>query len=219
MMPDTVAIAAPSGRENPPLPAWLDGLYDDEDIDIMDLEWRMLSVDEVSTTPTDAVKLILGEDDNSTLEVDPEDIYLFRIWRPHPRRAWEADSPTRSSLPVLRELAGLTMHVSAQVDSRLAGAGVLLVSQSAQDALRESSAGPEAGEESAEDAFTATLIGAMVRPVADGSSASAVVPLVRTVRDQLADKFRHISVASELVNEAGELRSEDIHRLAIVQDA
>ena len=219
MMPDTVAIAAPSGRENPPLPAWLDGLYDDEDIDIMDLEWRMLSVDEVSTTPTDAVKLILGEDDNSTLEVDPEDIYLFRIWRPHPRRAWEADSPTRSSLPVLRELAGLTMHVSAQVDSRLAGAGVLIVPQSAQDALRQSMADPETGEEPPEDAFTDALIEAMVTPISDRSSASAVVPLVLTVPDQSADKFRHISFASELDNEARELRSEAIHRLAIGQDA
>lgn len=218
LIPDSLSESA-SGRDAPPLPNWLGDLVTEGDINIMDLEWRALSVDEISSTPGGAVELKLGAGQESHIEVDPEDLYLFRVWRPHPRRSWEADSPTRSSLPVLRELAGLTMHVSAQVDSRLAGAGVFIVPQSAQEALRASSQDSDNPDDAAADPFTEALIDAMITPISDRGSASAVVPLVLTVPDQSAEKFRHITFSSPLDAEARELRNEAIHRLAIGQDA
>src|SRR5690606_9868382 len=140
----------------------------------------------------------------------------IRVWHPHPRRAWEADSPTRSSLPVLRELVGLTMHISAQVDSRLAGAGVFVVPASAAKALKIA-AGVD--ENSNEDPFTDALIEAMMTPINVRSSAAALVPLVATVPDEATDKFQYFSFSSTLDTEARQLREEAIRRLALGQDA
>ena len=191
----------------------------DADIALEDLEWRMLSVNEVkSTNSSDTVVISLDAD--TELEVSPDDIYLIRVWRSHPNRAWEADSPTRSSLPVLRELVGLTMHVSAQVDSRLAGAGVFIVPQSAQSAMRQAAGLPAVPtDQDEQDPFTEALIQAMVTPISDRSNASAYVPLVITVPDESADKFKHITFSTELDGEARELRDEAIRRLALGQDA
>src|SRR5699024_10799802 len=149
-------------------------------------------------------------------EYDPDDLYLIRVWRPHPRKWWEADSPTRSSLPVLKELVGLTMHVSAQGDSRLAGAGILAPPQSVQRALA-TQAGLD--PETTGDMFTEGLIEAMLTPIGDRASASAIVPLVVTVPDESVDKIKHISYSQPLDGTAQGLRDEAIRRLALGQDA
>lgn len=183
---------------------------------LSDLEWRMLSVSEVSFKSRQ-VELKLGENTEETIEVSPDDVFLVRVWRPHPKLWWEADSPTRASLPILRELVGLTEHVSAQIDSRLAGAGVFIVPSSARDALLPRTGDPNDTEDDA-DIFTEALMEAMTKPIQDRSSASAYVPLVVTVPDEAADKFKHISFASQLDAEARNLREEAIRRLALGQD-
>jgi hypothetical protein len=188
----------------------------DPDLDIADLDWRMLSVSEVTSAPGGLVTLKLGEGDDERVTGEPEDLWLIRVWRPHPRRWWEADSPTRSSLPVLRELVGLTMHISAQVDSRLAGAGLLIVPQSAARAIRLASG---ATEDSSDDPFTEALLEAMLKPIQDRSSASALVPLVIVVPDEAAALFQFMTFAKPLDSEARSLRDEAIRRLALGQDA
>lgn len=176
-----------------------------------DMRWHMCSVDEVSTIDG-MVHASISEDE--TLVVDPDEAYVIRIWRPHPRWSWEADASTRASLPVLRELVGLTMHISAQVDSRLAGAGLLIVPNSAKQALAAAST---EGDDDSE--FIDALMTAMLTPISDRGSASALVPLVVTVPDEAADKFNHLTFARELDAESRELRDEAIRRLALGQDA
>jgi len=188
-------------------------------LDVADLDWRMLSVSEVSSNRGGGeIVLRLGEGAEDFVTVSPDDVVLIRVWRPHPRKWWEADSPTRSSLPVLRELVGLTMHVSAQVDSRLAGAGMLVVPQSAQVALRQA-AGYEGDLIGAPDLLTEALMEAMITPIADRSSASAIVPLILTVPDEAVDKIKFIDFAKPLDLELRELRAETIRRLALGLDA
>lgn len=198
----------PDSEEEPP-----------EDTDAMlsleDLEWRMLSVSEVIRQQENVV-LRLGEAQTEQLVVDPDQVFLIRVWRPHPRRYWQADSPTRATLPVLRELVGLTMHISAQVDSRLAGAGVFIVPQSARRALAVA-AGVDPDTE--DDPFTDALMEAMMTAIQDRSSAAALVPLVITVPDESTGLFQHITFANALDGEARELRDEAIRRLALGQDA
>ncbi|MET0349330.1 MAG: hypothetical protein ABW067_06060, partial [Rhizobacter sp.] len=57
--------------------------------------------------------------------LSPKDL-LIRAWTPHPRSYDLADSPTRSVLPVLREIERLTMLSFSQIDSRLISAGLML---------------------------------------------------------------------------------------------
>lgn len=183
-------------------------------VDLDDLDWAFLSVSEVKEDAQAGTVELDGPWEGKECKAD--DIILIRVWRPHPRKWRDADSPTRSSLPVLRELVGLTMHVSAQVDSRLAGAGILLVPASADQALR--AAAGKSGAEDEESPLDEALLEAMITPISDRSNASAVVPLTVTVPDESIEKFRHISFASELDKEARELRDEAIRRLALGQD-
>lgn len=182
---------------------------------LSDLQWRTMSTDEVEIKQ-DTVKLKLAELDGNAIEVSPDDVYLIHSWRPHPRRAWEPDSPTRSSLPVLRELVGLTMAISGQTDSRLAGAGVFIVPESAAKVLKRAMGLPEDGPD---DPFTDALIEAMMTPISDRSSAAAYVPLVIVAPDDSADKFQHITFDKEFDAEMRPLREEAIGRLALGQDA
>jgi hypothetical protein len=190
---------------------------------LSDLVWRVLAVTEVTTvaapTPTAAgrVRLNLGSDASAPVEVSTDEIYLIRIWRPHPARYWEADSPTRACLPILRELIGLTRHISAQIDSRLAGAGLLVVPSSASAALASDAA--DAYGTGQPDPFVSALMESMLRPIENRDDASAVVPLVVTVPDEAADKVSHLTFSSALDSGARDLRDEAIRRLALAQDA
>lgn len=183
------------------------------DVDLSKLEWSFFSSDELSINKEGKVSTT-AESPCGSQKFSADEVVLIRIWRSHPRKWADADSPTRSSLPVLRELVGLTMHISAQVDSRLAGAGVFLVPASANAALK-AAMGP--GVES-ENPFGDALLEAMVKPISDRSNASAVVPLTVVVPDDAVDKFKHITMAGPLDQEARSLRDEAIRRLALGQD-
>ena len=186
---------------------------------LSDLVWRVLAVTEVSSVGADGrtVRLNLGTDGSAPVEVPADEVYMVRVWRPHPARYWEADSPTRACLPILRELIGLTRHISAQIDSRLAGAGILVVPSSASAALASDAA--DSSAYGAPDPFVAALMDSMLRPIGNRDDASAVVPLVVTVPDEAADKMSHLTFSSALDSGARDLRDEAIRRLALAQDA
>lgn len=186
-----------------------------DETDLSDLEWHVVSVSEISSQGG-KVQLKIGAAMGEVLEVDPSEVFLVRVWRPHPRHVWEADSPARASLPVLHELVSLTMNISAQIDSRLAGAGIFLVPSSAARAVRTSSG---LGPDDVSDPFTEALIEAMMTAIRDRASASAVVPLVITVPDESIPNFRHISFSTPLDGTSSRLRDESIRRLALGQDA
>lgn len=185
-------------------------------VSLDELVWHMLSVSEVKFKGDDGVELKLPDQGGAAIETTLPEVYLIRAWRAHPMRGWEADSPTRSSLPVLRELVGLTMAISGQIDSRLAGAGLLLVPQSAADALKRAM---KIAEDSDEDPWTDALIEAMITPISDRSSAAAYVPLVAVVPDDAAEKFTHMTFDKNFDKELRPLRDEAIRRLALGQDA
>jgi hypothetical protein len=193
------------------------------DPSLSDLVWRVLAVTEVRTvepptqTAAGRVRLALGTDAATPVEVSTDEIYMIRVWRPHPARYWEADSPTRACLPILRELIGLTRHISAQIDSRLAGAGLLVVPSSASAALASDAA--DAYSSGQPDPFVSALMESMLRPIENRDDASAVVPLVVTVPDEAADKVSHLTFSSALDSGARDLRDEAIRRLALAQDA
>jgi hypothetical protein len=183
------------------------------ELTLSELSWHTLSTTEV-TVRGDRVVVNVG---GSSVEVDDDDVILVRVWRPHPNRWWQADSPVRANLPVLRELVGLTKHVGATIDSRLAGAGLLPLPQSVEVA------GPpttdETDAEPAADAFVDALIDAMVTPIENRDSAAAVVPLVITVPDDVVGKIAHIHFHTPFDAASKELRDEAIRRLALGLDA
>lgn len=136
---------------------------------------------------------------------------LIRCWSPAPERQQYADAPTQSILPVARELVGLTKYVSAQIDSRLAGAGLLLVPQGIV---------PMAGQGyDADTSFAQALMSAMVTAVRDRESAASLVPVIAEIDPTLVDKVQHLKFDSVLDPKAHELRDEAIRRIGLGMDS
>lgn len=60
-------------------------------------------------------------------ELNPGRDIIIRVWTPHPRRAFLADSPVRALLGLLFEMEQMTMFIRSQMNSRIANATILPV--------------------------------------------------------------------------------------------
>lgn len=179
-------------------------------------EWTIYSNEElIQDRGTGVYRVDRGDGKSRELA---EDAVVIRLWDSHPRKWVEATSPARAVLPVLRELEGLTKHVAAAVDSRLAGAGMLLMPS-------EVSITPPPGVDPADlidpdtgqprDLFMDMLTDAMVTPISDRGSASAVVPTVVRAPGALLQHVKHLTFATPLDDKAQALREENLRRLAL----
>jgi len=146
---------------------------------------------------------------------------VIRLWRPHPRANNSPDSPARAVLPVLSEIDGLTKHVAAQIDSRLAGAGILLLPDNISFATT-SAVTKEGAEDSQQnlalDPFLDELMQTMMTAIKNREDASALVPILLQANGEYLDKVRHLTFSTPLDEQAIELRKEAIRRLALGMD-
>lgn len=151
-----------------------------------------------------------------------ENDVVIRIWLPSPSHRIESDSPFRALLPILSEIEWLTRHVFAQITSRLAGSGILIMPQGMQfppppDQVPTDGVSPPEPTNDA-DSFMRSLADAMLTPIEDPSSPSAVVPIVVTAPDDTIDKPRLLTFWSELDAASMGLRNEAIRRFALGMD-
>lgn len=143
---------------------------------------------------------------------------VIRIWLPSPARQIEADSPFRAMLPILSEIEWLTRHVFAQITSRLAGSGILMMPQSMTFPPPPAQDGQEVATTNDAESFMLALADAMLKPIEDPGSPSAVVPIVVTAPDDAIDKARLLTFWSELDAQSLQLRNEAIRRFALGMD-
>jgi hypothetical protein len=143
---------------------------------------------------------------------------VIRIWLPAPGKRIEADSPFKALLPILSEIEWLTRHVFAQVTSRLAGAGILMMPQGMTFPPPPGIDGKEQETRNDADAFMLTLAEAMMKPIEDPGSPSAIVPIVVTAPDDTIDKAKLMTFWSELDAHTMDLRNEAIRRFALGMD-
>lgn len=192
------------------------GKKDEDDLEgivLEDLRWRMISISEIQFDKTGEVKI--RDEDDKWVEWNADDIILIRVWNPHPERFSQADSPVRSNLPVLRELVGLTMKISANIDSRLAGAGILWIPTEIDQAVR--AAAGATGEDDLSPLAEAVM-DAMITPISDRSNASSVVPLMPVVPGDWIEKIRYDDFAKLATSEDRQDREEAIRRMALGED-
>lgn len=216
--PDANAPTAPPADETP-TPLGPDG-QPVADAPEVNRRWLVASTEEFDTK--DGKTTVRLPDSDRAVTVDVEQSMVIRLWRPHARKAWDADSPTRACLGALRELVTASAKINADLESRLAGAGMLIMPASASVARQSTGDATDATagepENLVDDPDYATLIEAMVTPISDRDSASAVVPILVRVDDQSVDKVRHISFATNLDGKVLELRESAIKRLALGLD-
>lgn len=145
--------------------------------------------------------------------IDLSKSLLMRVHRPHPRRWWEADSPTRAALPILRELEELSKYLFATINSRLSGAGILGMPSEMTFPM------PTGEVDPGQSQFMATLTEAMLAPIEDMSNPGAVVPIViEAPQAALAGMTWITNPNGNLTTVVSELRTKAIERLALSLD-
>lgn len=193
-----------------------DGSSSDDDV------WRVMSILELSQQGS-RWTIDRGDGNPETYEDGsaegkPAEALFLRIWRPHPMKWVEATSPVRAAIPILRELQGFTETVASALDSRLTGAGILLVPSEMQFGTPlDATADPN--DLRAQRDFLVEMAEAFAAAKKDLSSAAAQVPILLRVPGALIDKVQHLRLSSDVPAVAGEMRTECIRRFALTMDA
>ncbi len=196
-------------------------------------EWHVLSESEIKKKGGSTVELELPDGHKHVM--DPDVDTLERIWRPHPRRALDSDSPVRACLPILREIVRMGQNIEAAGKSRNAGNGLLLLPKemsmptgTAPRAEAPPASDPDAPglpvppppavkPVTANDVMIA-LKTAMETAISDPSSAAALVPIILSSPGEHLDKVKHITFASTLTEVSLKTREAAIRRLALSLD-
>ena len=177
--------------------------------------WEVVSVLEIKVT---GKKWYLHyADDEADIEL-ADDAVVIRIWQPNPAKRIEADSPFRSLLPILTEIEWATKSIFAQNASRLAGAGLLMLPQGMSFPPPPAVDGQEQEYENEAEGFMLALADAMMTPISDPSSPSAMVPIVVTAPGEHIGEAELMHFWSELDANVVESRAESIRRFAVGMD-
>lgn len=141
---------------------------------------------------------------------------LIKVWRQHPRKRSEPDSPVRAALPVLRIIDRMTIRQNVNIDSRAAGNGLLLMPDDVEfPALPDIPGRPDASDL---DKFMFLLGTVMSQGILDPASPSARVPIGVMLPGEFIDKVKHLTFDSQLDNRADAIMNLAIRRLAMAME-
>ena len=176
--------------------------------------WDIRSVDELQLGADGRFVIIPREDGDKSSAISlPKNAFVARIWRPHPRFSDSSTSSVRPILDLCAELMLLNKTFRATARSRLNSGmlylpdGLSVAASSDPDAFAGAEgeldnagevpgefpvAAFDAGEQADTDEFEEALLEAMMEPIADEESASAVVPLLVRGPADLGEKIKYI---------------------------
>lgn len=167
----------------------------DVERDATDEEWDIKSVSEIKIE-NGRVKIKTSPSDSQYKKtLNPELDSAIRIWLRHPRYSDVADSNLRGVLVDCKVLTTLALRVQAESNSRISN-GAFTMPTEVQFKPADPTVGTEGGDGPEQDPFMSQLEAAMLDPIEDPSSGSAVVPLViRGPAEFLQEKYiRHIDL-------------------------
>lgn len=181
-------------------------------------KWSVVSANRITNigrTETSPGKWKVGDEELT----DP---VVIRLWRPHPNKQDDADSPSRAVLPILTELENLSKMVASQIASRLSGAGILLVPNemtfgSIRDAVKNGD-GTDTSNSAGVNAFLQEFMETIMLGIEDPSDPAARTPILLQGPGEHLDKIKLLTIWSELQEQASTLRTELIRRLALGMD-
>jgi hypothetical protein len=135
------------------------------------------------------------------------DSLVTRVWRPHKRFHYMADSPARAARGKMRELELINRYITSQFLSRLASAGVILFPEEITFPVREEFA-------DAADPFMAEWIEIAAEAIRTPGTAAAVVPIPIKVPAEYVDKIKHVDFTLQLDEKILDKRDSAIKGLA-----
>lgn len=136
---------------------------------------------------------------------------IVRVWTPHPRRIWLADSPAHGAMNIIVELERLTKYIFSQIDSRLIGGGLLPIPEGLDFP-------DEDGSKGAADSLMAKLAQAGMASLRGEGSAAGVLPVIIEVPPEALGKLQLVQFDTGLSEQAMALRKEAIERFAYSMD-
>lgn len=145
-----------------------------------------------------------------------------RIWIPHPELPNKADADSRSALTALSQIVQIDKRTSAQIDSRLAGNGLLLLPSETSFPARPTRAinpgdppthrdGVEAGDA---QGLADLIYENALEAIEDPASAAAMLPLIGEAEGEHINQVKHLTWFSELDKMAPKMREEKILSVA-----
>jgi hypothetical protein len=173
-------------------------------------QWEVVGIQEMRHLGT---KWTIEYDDglpNVTL-ADDEDV--IRVWTPHPKKRYLANSPVRSCFAPLSEIEGGNAHIASQLISRLVGSGILLLPQGLTFPSPDGAGLPDTASES--DKVMQVLYDAMNAAISNPGTAASQTPIVMMVPDQFVDKANLLKFWSELDEKVIEIRNDALRRLGL----
>lgn len=136
------------------------------------------------------------------------DHFVMRIYHPHKRWHYMADSSSRAARGTMRELELVNRHILAQYLSRLASAGIVIFPEEISFPVREEFA-------DAPDPFMAEWIEIAAEAIQKPGTASAVIPIPMRVPGEWLGQIQHLDFTLRLDEQIIEKRESAIRRLAI----
>lgn len=135
------------------------------------------------------------------------DSLVARIWEPHKRWSWKADSSARSAIPIMREIDLYNRRIIATMVSRLAMNGVLLIPQ-------EGAIDVPTQYQDSPDPFVQMLIDIASNNIKNPGGASASIPIPIRFPSEFIEKWKHLTFGDGVDEPLLKARDSAIGRLA-----
>jgi hypothetical protein len=139
------------------------------------------------------------------------DALVVRIWNPHDRRYREADSPVRHALSTARRLQLANRYIQAQFLSRLASAGLIVLSDDIDFPVREEFEGMP-------DGVMRELIAVAQEAIQNPGSAASIIPILMQLPPDVIDKIKFIDFTTAFDAKILEKREAAVRELASIMD-
>lgn len=185
---------------------WLVAEREDVATPLVLADWNIRSTDEIqeSRGRNADFEVLVGE--REWRELPPESL-VCRIWSPHARWSFKADSSARAAIPIMREIDLYNRRIIAIMVSRLAMNGLLLIPQEGTITTP-----PQYAD--AADPFVAMLIDIASNNIKNPGMASASIPMPVRFASELIEKWKHLVFGDGVDEPLIKARSEAIGRLA-----
>lgn len=177
--------------------------------------WRVVASTQLAR-PTSEKDFYRIEGD--TINVPASQVVCIEIWRPDPENSQKPMSPSMAVLTSLGQIEAFDQHIAAQVDSRLAGAGIMLFPSEITFPTPPVPEGAEQRVANTADDLMAIIQHTMGMALSNRSSSESRVPIVITAPAEAISDIHHIKFWSDLDEKVIEMRDKAIGRLALGMD-
>lgn len=175
-------------------------------------QWDVYSIEDLTDAGNGAFLVDNGLGEQELLE--PASTVIIKVWRSHPRRKAEPNAPARAARAPLREIIRADQTIAAQMDSRLAGSGLLLLPKELSYTVSGGNQDDGPASNNGADEFMADLTNSMMTAIGDPNSVEAVVPIIVQGPGDELEKVRMLALSTPVSEGIGQARDTAVGRLA-----